>query len=290
MSDGYSWHLAAAAVAGIAFGYVLAKTHPAPETATAPALKRDFRAPSKKVCLVTGGSRGIGAAVCERLAADGYKVAVNYRSNKEQADEVVKRIRSQGGIAVAVQGDVANQQEVPQLFDMVSAQLGAVPTAVVNNAGLLGPLTGLTDDATLGELGRVMGTNLYGVLHVLQEVAKRMQPGGAVVNVSAGSAYTGQPLAYAMSKGALNSLTAGCVPELAGLGIRINTVSPGPVYTDMMGDFDQVARDQMAAAIPLARAGEPGEVAAGISWLLSDDASFVSGANLRIAGGKPLEA
>eukprot|EP00164_Ancoracysta_twista_P010879 GFYU01016563.1.p1 GENE.GFYU01016563.1~~GFYU01016563.1.p1 ORF type:complete len:335 (-),score=56.69 GFYU01016563.1:26-1030(-) len=245
-----------------------------------------------RVCIVTGGSRGIGAAICERLARDGYKVAVNYARNSEEAEAVVQRIHDAGGDAIAVQADVSVVTEVTRLFDTVEGRLGRV-TACVNNAAILGPLTGLFEDSTWSQLEQVMRINLYGAFHVLREAARRMSRdlgghGGAIVNISAGSAYTGTPLAYAMSKGALNSLTEGCVGELAACGIRVNSVSPGPCYTDMMADFSKEDIAWMANTIPMKRPGQPAEIAEGVAWLLSDHASFVSGSNLRIAGGKPL--
>lgn len=252
---------------------------------------RDF----SRVCIVTGGSRGVGAAVCKRLAVDGYAVAVNFVVNKNQADEVVANITSTGGRAMAVQANVSKEIDVVRMFDEVEAEFGVV-TACVNNAGIIGPFDGLLALHT-ADVAAVMATNLYGPFYVLREAARRMSTvggytkggkGGAIVNVSAGSAFTGSPLAYAMSKGALNSLTASSARELVSHGIRVNTVTPGPTYTDMMTGFSQTDIDAMAAAIPMKRAGDACEVAAGIAWLLSDDASFVVDANLRIAGGKSL--
>ena len=244
-----------------------------------------------RVCIVTGGSRGIGAAVCRRLGTEGYRVAVNYATNKKQAEEVVNDIIRAGGTAMAVKADVSVLSEVDRMFDQVEAEMGPI-TSCVNNAGIIGPLSGLMAEAetTLQQLPRVLAVNLYGPFHVLYVAARRMRNAGSIVNVSAGSAFTGSPLCYAISKGALNSLTAGSVKELAQRRIRINTVSPGPTYTDMMNPFSQEEIDGMCAAIPFGRAGDAEEIAAGIAWLLSPDASYVSGTNLRIGGGKPLEA
>ena len=154
-------------------------------------------------------------------------------------------------------------------------------------------MTGLLDNETSERIDDVMRINFYGSFHMLCEAAKRMScklggKGGAIVNISAGSAFTGKPLAYAISKAALNCLTTGIVDELALHGIRINTVSPGPTETDMMSDFSRHEIDEMAKAVPMGRVGEASEIAAGVRWLLSDEASYVSGTNLRIAGGKTL--
>lgn len=310
--------LVAAAACGVAVGYVLALHRKESSTCALTEVEPGDRSRSKvfasgqleaqpsaytpltvkaspRICIVTGGSRGIGAAVCERLAADGYRVVVNYQSDKRSADALVCRIVAAGGSAIASQADVGQQADVARMFDQADMAFGAAVTCCVNNAGILGPLTGLCDPATFDQLKQIMSTNLHGPFLVMREAAKRMSvvkggKGGAIVNVSAGSAFTGTPLAYAMSKGALNSLTAGCIQELVEHGIRVNTVSPGPTNSDMMMSFSASDVAQMSAAIPMKRPGETTEVAAAIAWLLSDDASYVVGTNLRVAGGKSLEA
>lgn len=249
---------------------------------------------ARGVVIVTGGSRGIGAAVCERLALEGYHVVVNYVAHRAQALAVLARIRGHGGTGVVLQADVCRPEEVARLFDEAERHLGSV-TGCVNSAGVLGPLTGLCDDRTGSECASVMATNLYGTFYMMREACRRMSTkmggqGGAIVNLGAGSAYTGSPLAYAMSKGALLSLTLGCVSEMAAGGIRLNMVSPGPTESDMMHAFSAKEMAQMAADIPMGRPGRAEEVAAAVAWLLSDEASFVAGANLRVAGGKALGA
>lgn len=247
---------------------------------------------NEMVCVVTGGSRGIGEAICIRLAQDGYKVAVNYNANTTQAEEVVKRIREGGGTAMAIQANVSLEADVVRMLETVDKELGPV-TACVNNAAILGPLTGLLDSETSEDMQTIMATNLFGSFYVMREAAKRMSTkrggkGGAIVNISAGAAFTGEPLAYAMSKGALNTLTEGCVKELTPQGIRVNTISPGPTNTDMMKDFSEEEIAGMEASIPMGRAGQAKEVASAVSFLLSSDSSYISGTNLRVAGGKPL--
>ena len=243
-----------------------------------------------RVAIITGASRGIGAATAHQLASDGYAVCVNYRADKAAAAAVVGAITALGATAIAVQADVACSDDVLRLFQEVDQSLGPV-CALVNNAGIFGPRVRF-ESLTRSELAQVLATNVHGLMHCSQEAIKRMSTrhggaGGAIVNVSSGSAYLGNPgtgVHYAVSKGAVNSFTIGLSQELAAEGIRVNAVSPGLTRTDMPPPGDLERR---VGSIPMGRVGEPQEVAQAIAWLLSDNAAYVSGANLRVAGGRP---
>ena len=242
------------------------------------------------VALVTGGGRGIGAATARLLAADGYAVAVNYRINSEAAERVVADIKADGGRAVALRADVSQEADVTQLFESVDAQLGRI-TALVNNAAIRGPRVRV-DELRLEDLRQVLAVNVIGVILCSQQAVRRMSThhggaGGAIVNVSSGDAHIGAPGAgvhYAASKGAVNSFGIGLAQEVGAEGIRVNTVTPGLTRTDMPHPD---AFEQGLAQIPAGRIGEPREIAEAIAWLLSDKSSFVAGANIRVAGGKP---
>ncbi len=244
---------------------------------------------SSLVTLVTGGSRGIGAA-CARLCAEaGHAVAVNYRAEADKAADVVARIEASGGRAIAVQADTSDESQVKAMFETVTAELGAL-TGLVNNAGIHGPRARV-EDMTDGDIERVLAVNVRGYFLCAREAVKRMSTkhgggGGAIVNISSGSAHlggAGGSILYAASKGAVNSLTIGLAMEVAPEGIRVNTVAPGMTETDMPGT-DRLAKQ--AAMIPMGRVARPEEIAESVLWLLSDKASHVAGANLRVAGGR----
>ncbi|MDH3414297.1 MAG: SDR family oxidoreductase [Gammaproteobacteria bacterium] len=243
-----------------------------------------------EVAVVTGASRGIGAAVARLLGANGYRVCVNYRAGKEAAEGVVGDIAQKGGRAIAVAADVARIDEVRRLFRTVDQQLGPV-TALVNNAGIHGP-RGRVDALALEDLQQVLAVNVVGLIACSQEAVRRMSTrhggtGGAIVNISSGAAYIGNPgngVQYSVSKGAVNSFTIGLSQEVAGEGIRVNAVSPGLTRTDMP---EPDALERGASTIPMGRVADPEEVAEAVAWLLSDRASFVAGANIRVAGGRP---
>lgn len=243
-----------------------------------------------KVAIVTGASRGIGAAVARLLGANGYRVCVNYRAGKDAAERVVADIEKAGGRAVAVAADVARIDDVRRLFETVDKQLGPV-TALVNNAGIHGP-RGRVDALALEDLQAVLAVNVVGLIACSQEAVRRMSTrrggsGGAIVNISSGAAYIGNPgngVQYSVSKGAVNSFTIGLSQEVAGEGIRVNAVSPGLTRTDMP---EPDALERGASIIPMGRVGDPGEIAEVVLWLLSEKASFVAGANIRVAGGRP---
>lgn len=242
--------------------------------------------------IITGASRGIGAATALQAARDGYQVCVNYRSNKVAAESVVQRILDAGGNALALEADVADAAAVHDLFNAAEKRLGPV-TALVNNAGVL------EQQATFLEIDearfeRILRTNVIGAFNCMQEAMRRMSTnhggkGGAIVNVSSVAARTGAPFEYvdyAASKGALDSLTAGVAREAAPQGIRVNLVRPGFIHTDMHaagGEAGRVAR--LAPDIPLQRGGESQEVARAVMWLLSDAAGYAVGATLDVTGG-----
>ncbi|SNT53696.1 glucose 1-dehydrogenase [Asanoa hainanensis] len=242
-----------------------------------------------KVTIVTGGSRGIGAATCRRLAAAGHAVMVGYRSDAAAAKTVVDEITAAGGTAHASAVETADPAQVAALFEAAADVLGPV-TGLVNNAGVgsrIGAFVDLDDD----DLRRVIEVNVVGAIFCAREAARRMTGGGAIVNISSAAATLGAPFEYphyAASKAALDALTLGLSKELGISGIRVNTVQPGIIYTDFHGTQSGEAGrpDRLGPSSPLGRSGQPDEVAAAIAWLLSDDASYVTGATIRVAGGR----
>lgn len=248
----------------------------------------------RNVALVTGGSRGIGAATARLLAAEGWAVAINYRADKAAAEATAKAVRDAGGAAMIVQADTAIEADVIAMFEAIDAEWGRLD-ALVNNAGVMGP-RGAFSDLTEADMQRVLGVNVTGYMLCAQQAAKRMSKisdgsnpgnGGCIVNVSSGSAHmggAGEQVLYAVSKGAVNSLTIGLSQEFGPMGIRVNTISPGLTATDMP---PQEKLDKAGPSIPLGRVGEAEEVAEGIVWLLSAKSSYVAGAYLRISGGRP---
>ncbi|MGF1607984.1 MAG: SDR family oxidoreductase [Kiloniellales bacterium] len=243
--------------------------------------------------LVTGGSRGIGAATARLAAAEGYAVCVNYAGSREAAEAVAREIEAGGGRAIAVQADVADEAQVEALFETVDRQLGPL-TALVNNAGLTGPF-GRLDEAAGETLRQVIAVNLLGTLYCARAAVRRMSTrhgghGGGIVNLSSGAATLGSPgeyVWYAASKGGVDSFTLGLSKEVAGEGIRVNAVAPGLIATGIHAASGMPDRlEQMAPSLPIGRAARPEEVAAPVLWLLSDAASYVTGAILRVAGGR----
>ncbi|MEU3900883.1 SDR family oxidoreductase [Streptomyces sp. NPDC045251] len=245
---------------------------------------------SRPLTVVTGGSRGIGAATCLRLAADGHDVVVGYVRDDSAAEAVVAGVREAGGRGLAVRADTSAESDIERLFEVVEERLGPV-TGLVNNAAVTGPLGRLADSDT-ATLRRVLDVNLLGVLLCSRRAAQLMtaRGGGAIVNVSSGAATIGSPgeyVHYAASKAGVDALTVGLAKELGPDGIRVNAVAPGVVDTEMhaaMGDPERARR--MGAAVPMGRAGRAEEIAAAISWLMSPDASYTTGAVLRVAGGR----
>ncbi|MFP3116957.1 SDR family NAD(P)-dependent oxidoreductase [Streptomyces sp. Iso 434] len=236
--------------------------------------------------VVTGGSRGIGAAVCARLAADGHDVVVGYRSDRAAAEAVAERVRAAGRRALAVAVDTADAASVDALFDE-AATLGAV-TGLVNNAGMSGPVGRLADADPAG-LSRALDVNVLGYLLCARRAVRDLAAsgGGALVNISSAAATLGSPgeyVHYAAAKAAVDTLTVGLAKEVAEGGIRVNCVAPGVIWTEFHADPERPAKQ--APGIPLGRAGQPEEIAAAVSWLLSADASYTTGAVLRVAGGR----
>jgi NAD(P)-dependent dehydrogenase (short-subunit alcohol dehydrogenase family) len=247
----------------------------------------------QKILLVTGASRGIGAATARRAAREGYAVCVNYRTEKAAAESVVDDIQRSGGRAIAVQADIANEHDVQRLFDTCDRELGRL-TALVNNAGILETQMRV-ESIDRARLERVFAANVFGVFACTREAIRRMSTkhggaGGAIVNVSSVAARLGSPreyVDYAASKGAVDTLTIGVAQEVAEEGIRVNGVRPGFIYTDIHASGGEPGRvDRVKAFVPLKRGGTAEEVAAAILWLLSDDASFTTGAILDVAGGR----
>ncbi|MEU3433691.1 SDR family oxidoreductase [Streptomyces sp. NPDC006863] len=238
----------------------------------------------RRVTVVTGGSRGIGASVCLRMAAEGHEVAVGYRSDAEAAREVVEKVRALGRSAIAVAVDTADAADVDRLFDTVAAQLGPV-TGLVNNAGVSGPVGPLADADPDG-MRQALEVNVLGYLLCARRAIGAMTAGGAIVNISSAAATLGSPgtyVHYAAAKAAVDAMTVGLSKEVAADGIRVNGVAPGTVWTDFHADPQRPAK--VAALVPMGRAGRPEEIAGAVAWLLSDDASYATGTVMRIAGG-----
>ncbi|ANH95251.1 MULTISPECIES: SDR family NAD(P)-dependent oxidoreductase [unclassified Streptomyces] len=242
------------------------------------------------VTVVTGGSRGIGAAVCRRLAGDGHDVVIGYVRDTGAAEAVADEVLEAGARSVAVRVDTSVEADVERLFAVAEERLGPV-TGLVNNAGVTGPL-GRLADADPADLRRVVDVNLTGTLLCSRRAAQLMTPrgSGVIVNVSSAAATLGSPgeyVHYAATKAAVDALTLGLAKELGPDGIRVNAVAPGMIDTEMhaaMGDPDRVRR--ASGAIPLRRPGRAEEIAAAVAWLMSPDASYASGAVLRVSGGR----
>jgi NAD(P)-dependent dehydrogenase (short-subunit alcohol dehydrogenase family) len=247
----------------------------------------------EQVLLVTGASRGIGAATALIAARKGYAVAVNYTANSQAAQEVVSRIRAEGGKAIAVQADVAEEQQVLALFAAVDAQLGRL-TALVNNAGVV-DVTARLDEMSVARLKRMFDINVIGSMVCAREAVRRMSTrhggsGGAIVNVSSAAARLGAPgqyLDYASAKGAIDSFTIGLAKEVAGEGIRVNAVRPGLIETDIHASGGLPDRvQQLAHLVPMQRGGNAEEVAEAIVWLLSPQASYTTMSLIEVSGGR----
>ncbi|MFZ6644842.1 SDR family oxidoreductase [Undibacterium sp. TJN25] len=247
----------------------------------------------KKIAVVTGSSRGIGAATASLLAAQGYDVCINYHSNETAALELLAQLKSTGANAIAVQADTSQEADVVRLFRTVDEQLGRI-TALVNNAGILAPQMRV-EDMDAARINRILATNVTGYFLCSREAIKRMSPrhggqGGAIVNVSSAASRLGSPgeyVDYAASKGAVDTLTTGLALELAAECIRVNCVRPGIIYTDIHASGGEPGRvDRVKQNIPMQRGGTAEEVAQAIAWLLSEGASYSTGAVLDVAGGR----
>jgi NAD(P)-dependent dehydrogenase (short-subunit alcohol dehydrogenase family) len=247
----------------------------------------------KEVLLVTGGSRGIGAAVALLAAARGYAVAVNYASNAKAADEVVSKITSNGGRAIAVQADVARESEILEMFAAVDRRLGPL-TALVNNAGVV-DVAARVDEMSVARLERMFDINVLGSIVCAREAVRRMSTkhggrGGAIVNVSSAASRLGAPgqyVDYAAAKGAIDAFTIGLAREVAAEGIRVNAVRPGLIETDIhaSGGIPDRVR-QLQHLVPMQRGGSAQEVAQAIVWLLSPEASYTTMSLVDVSGGR----
>lgn len=246
-----------------------------------------------RITLITGASRGIGRATALLLAQQGHTLCINYRRQQAQADEVVALVRRSGGNAIAVAADIAEEEQVVAMFQQIDRDLGPL-TGLVNNAGILQQQASI-EQLDAQRIATVFATNVSGSFICAREAVKRMAlrhggQGGAIVNVSSAAARLGAPheyVDYAASKGAIDTLTTGLALEVAAQGIRVNAVRPGLIYTDMHADGGEPGRvDRVKESLPMKRGGQPEEVAQAIAWLLSDQASYVTGSFIEMAGGK----
>ncbi|MDI3387895.1 SDR family oxidoreductase [Streptomyces sp. B-S-A8] len=237
------------------------------------------------ITVVTGGSRGIGAAICVRLAAEGHDVVVGYRSDTAAAQQVADAVAAHGRRCLTVRVDTADETDGDHLF-ATARQLGPV-TGLVNNAGVSGP-NGPLAEADAEGMRRALDVNVLGYLLCARRAVRDMtaRRSGAVVNISSAAATLGGPgqyVHYAAAKAAVDAMTVGLAKEVAADGIRVNCVAPGTVRTDFHEDPQRPAK--VAAAVPMGRAGRPEEITGAVAWLLSDDASYATGAVVRVAGG-----
>jgi NAD(P)-dependent dehydrogenase (short-subunit alcohol dehydrogenase family) len=249
--------------------------------------------PENKVLIITGASRGIGAATAHLAAARGFQVCVNYLRQQPAAEKVVAAIRQAGGAAVAIQADVSNEADVVRLFAETTTQLGAI-TALVNNAGIVERQTRL-DQIDAARLQRIFSTNVFSYFLCAREAVRRMSTkhggqGGSIVNVSSGAARFGSPneyIDYAASKGAIDTLTIGLAKEVAEEKIRVNAVRPGFIHTGIHAQGGEPNRiERVKVQVPMQRGGQPEEVANAILWLVSEEASYVTGSILDVTGGR----
>jgi NAD(P)-dependent dehydrogenase (short-subunit alcohol dehydrogenase family) len=244
---------------------------------------------ARGMIVVTGGSRGIGSAVCRRLAEMGHAVAVNYAGNRAAAEATVESIRAAGGRAHAVMGDVADEAQVAALFAEAEQQLGPL-AGLVNSAGITGAARRM-DEQQLQALERLFAVNVLGTMLWAREAVRRLStrhggPGGAIVNLSSAAARLGGLnglVPYAASKGAIESFTRGLANEVAREGIRVNAVAPGMTAPDMAAPE---MREQVKGGIPLGRVGAPEEIAEALVWLMSPAASYVTGSVVTVSGGR----
>ncbi len=246
-----------------------------------------------QVLIITGASRGIGAATARIAGQRGWSVCVNYRSDEAGARAVAREITEAGGQALVVQGDVAHEADVLRLFETVDREYGRLD-GLANNAGILEEQTRL-DQMSADRLSRVFATNITGAFLSAREAVRRMSTahgghGGAIVNVSSAASRLGSPfeyIDYAASKGALDTLTLGLSKEVAAEGVRVNAVRPGLIYTDIHSAGGEPGRvDRLGSTVPMKRGGTAEEVALAIMWLMSEEARYCTGSLLDVAGGR----
>jgi NAD(P)-dependent dehydrogenase (short-subunit alcohol dehydrogenase family) len=243
----------------------------------------------KGMVMVTGGSRGIGAAICRALAREGYAVAINYTSSAEKAEALAKDIQNSGGTAATFRADVSDPAQIHSLFENAVQKLGPL-TALVNNAGIIGPKLRI-DEQTAESLAALIATNITGAILVAGEAVRRLSTrhggkGGAIVNLSSVAARLGglpSSIPYAATKGAIETFTKGLATEVAKEGIRVNAVAPGLIATDMVSP-DMAALT--ATGVPMGRIGQPEEIAEAVLFLLSPAASFMTGSTMTVSGGR----
>ena len=247
----------------------------------------------RKVAIITGSSRGIGAATAIRLAADGYDICINYLSNDTAANEVSGIVKSHGARSITVRADVSSELEVKRLFETVGNELGN-PYVLVNNAGILFQQSRIVD-MSADRINKVLSTNVIGYFLCCKEAVVRMSTkyggnGGVIVNVSSAASRIGsggEHVDYAASKGAIDTLTLGLATEVADEGIRVNCVRPGFIYTEMHKSGGEPERvNRIKESLPLKRGGQPEEVAAAIAWLVSDESSYTTGSFIEVSGGR----
>lgn len=242
---------------------------------------------SNPVVLITGASRGIGAATAIYFARHGYDVCINYKTNQHSAEKIADQARGFAVKAEIVQADVSDETQVLTLFTKVDELFGKLDV-LINNTGILKPQMPLLEMGA-SRINEVLTTNVTSAFLCAREAIKRMPSGGSIVNVSSAAAKTGSPneyIDYAASKGAMDTLTIGLAKEVAKLGIRVNSVRPGLIYTDMHRDGGEVNRvERLKDKLPLGRGGQPEEVAAAIYFLASEQASFTTGSFVDVAGG-----
>lgn len=250
-------------------------------------------AADERTVVITGASRGIGAATARLAAQRGYAVCLNYRCNRDAAERVVAEIRQNGGRAVAVAADISVETDVLRLFETCDRRLGRL-TALVNNAGIL-ETQARVENIDAARLHRVFATNVYGAFICAREAVRRMSTksggaGGGIVNVSSAASRLGAPgeyVDYAASKGAIDTFTVGLSKEVADEGIRVNAVRAGYIYTEMHASGGEPNRvERVKEFVPMKRGGRAEEVAYAILWLLSDEASFTTGSFVDVSGGR----
>ncbi|RFS16726.1 SDR family oxidoreductase [Emticicia sp. C21] len=246
-----------------------------------------------KILLITGGSDGIGASTAELAAKQGYTVCINYRQNHIAANQIIEKINDEGGLAYAFQADVSVESEVVDMFAAIDNQVGRI-NALVNNAGIIESQQKLVD-MSAERLHKIFAVNVIGSFLCAREAIKRMSVknqgnGGSIVNISSMASRLGAPfeyIDYAATKGAIDSMTVGLSKEVAEDQIRVNVVRPGTIQTDIHGKAGEPGRvERVKEFIPMKRGGLPEEVAKAILWLLSDDASYITGATLDVSGGR----
>lgn len=249
---------------------------------------------ARRVLVVTGGSRGIGAATSLLAAERGYAVVVNYAGNVEAAEHVAAQIHGKGGVAVAVRGDVSLEEDVEHIF-AAADRIGQL-AGLVNNAGILGP-GARVEELDAARINRILSVNVTGSFLCAKAAIRRMSrrhggKGGAIVNLSSGASKLGSPgvyVDYAAAKGAIDTFTIGLALEVAGEGIRVNAVRPGIIDTEIHASGGDPGRaSRLAPSLPIPRAGTAEEVAKAILWLVSDEASYTTGTTIAVTGGRAI--